>query len=147
MTLPEFLALPDEKIEATVSQLLQSASADTERKWGTMDAQQMVEHLSLSIKAALKGVNPDIEPTPHKGFLYTEDEIQQGIKGLPAREHHYASIDEAIPSLVEAVNRFYAAPRDMVMSSHPRFGPMSWQDWNLMQRKHIYHHFKQFGLV
>src|SRR5262249_55329275 len=130
---------------------------DTQRKWGKMNAHQMVCHLSdgMRLYMGLKVVKPVAVPYPRwflkwvalwtplpwpKGFK-TAPELDQDCGGtVPSLFHK--DIEE-LRSLVECFTR---DPKEFVrLVSHPHFGVMGEKDWARLAHLHIDHHLRQFG--
>lgn len=147
MTLPEFLALSPAMAAQAAMEWYMALGPETQPQWGNMTAQQVVEHLSLSLKAATLGVPAEVTDPPAKTHLYTDDELPRHIRGLEARPHYYEDIAQSKDALADALARFFAHPAEGPWSGHPRMGAMTAQDWHRLQRKHLYHHARQFGLV
>src|SRR5262245_61973103 len=120
-----------------IPQLLGTLTPETKPHWGRMDAQNVVEHLSLVMRIS-NGKNPLV------GITLTPDRIERGrafrsgpdpmphdvrMPGIPADPppHRFASIPAAIERLMKEINDFHAywqqtPPTDLPW--HPRFGPL-----------------------
>jgi hypothetical protein len=49
-------------------------------------------------------------------------------------------------ALIECVKRFTAGPDVLTKKPHPFFGPLTVDEWNTLQYKHLDHHLRQFGV-
>ena len=126
--------------------------------FGSMNAQQMIEHLSAVTQIANLNWNLDVyvsdeKTARRKPFLNTENELQTGFKasflsdepiGLNFSSIHLA-IDDLLNQLELFVKVFTADEHKTVV--HPFFGSLDFEAWKKFQVKHFTHHFKQFGLL
>jgi hydroxymethylglutaryl-CoA reductase len=126
--------------------------------FGSMNAQQMVEHLSAVTQIANGnwdvGVFVSDEKTARrKPFLDTKNELQIGFKASFLAEEpnklKFNSMQAAIDDLINQVEIFTTIFTKETTRSviHPFFGELDFDYWKKFQVKHFTHHFKQFGLV
>jgi len=126
-------------------------------RWGKMNAQQMVEHVSgffrLSTKKlAFPLITPHEQLAKYYAFLMSEKEFRENTKApvLPDEPlpHRYATMDEAIADLEEQVKSFFDYFRDdaAIKTLHPVFGELNFEEWVQLHYKHVKHHLKQFGI-
>ena len=61
----------------------------------------------------------------------------------------YDSLDEAKDALLQAYDEFVKFFRENpdAVTKNAVFGELNHFEWKLMNRKHINHHFEQFGLL
>ncbi len=141
-----------------VKETLLQLSADAKPKFGSMNGQQMVEHLSAVTQIAngnwkVDTFVSDEKAARRKPFLNTENELQIGFKApflaeAPA-DLKFNSMQEAVDDLLIQIDEFLKVftedkNRKVV---HPFFGELNFDEWKKFQIKHFTHHFKQFGLV
>jgi len=125
------------------------------RVWGTMNAQQMAQHVGDAAAAVLKqrafSSRPRSGPTGLRrlAVLYLMPRMPRGIKsgaepasfvvepGTFARD-----VDRAVTLLQQLA----AAPADALMDRHPILGPKTRGDWMRYAFLHTDHHLRQFGL-
>ncbi len=140
--------------------LLKNLPVNTEGKWGKMNAQQMVEHVTGFFKVSSNKINfPLVSPSEHlpklKAFLLSDKEFRENTKApssvigeepLPVRSN---SMDEAITGLQQSIDEFvaYFQGDPYKTSLHPVFGELNFEEWILLHYKHLVHHAKQFGLM
>lgn len=140
--------------------LLRNLPAITPGKWGKMNAQQMVEHVTAFFKVSSNRINfPLVSPSEHlpklKAFLLSDKEFRENTKAptsvigeepLPIRTNN---MDEAIEALQQSIDEFveYFKGDDYKTTLHPVFGELNFEEWVLLHYKHVVHHGKQFGLV
>ena len=139
-------------------ELLKKLTAETPAKWGQMNAQQMVEHLTDYVRIAT-GKNPVSVQTSEeqlpafRRFLEGEKQFRPETKNPlnpgPPNPVRTASIEDAIAEYLSEMKDFYAAfeKEPGKKTAHPSFGYLSSEDWMKMQYKHLMHHGRQFGLV
>lgn len=140
--------------------LLKGLQADAKGKWGKMNAQQMLEHVSGFFKvSSQKIIFPVITPVEHlpkyKEFLLSDKEFRENTKApvnivpeepTPLR---FASMGEALNKLQNSVKEFvvFFETRPGKKTPHPVFGELDFDEWVLLHYKHVTHHLRQFGLV
>lgn len=140
--------------------LLTGINVDTKGKWGKMNGQQMVEHLTVIFKVSSGRIKLDlVTPAEHlpkyKEFLMSEKEFRENTKApiqyisdepLPLK---YATMQEALQGLERSINEFFTYFSDETAKNtmHPVFGELNFAEWIQLHHKHAIHHLKQFGLV
>lgn len=137
---------------------LNKLKSDEKGKWGKMNAQQMIEHVSGFFKVSTEKIHfPLTTPLEHlpkyKEFLMSEKEFRENTKApvlpeepLPLR---YSSMQEAIDVLKKSVDDFFEFFKDDPSKTtlHPAFGELNFDEWVQLHHKHVTHHLKQFGLI
>ncbi|TCI85527.1 hydroxymethylglutaryl-CoA reductase, degradative [Tenacibaculum sp. M341] len=144
--------------EDEVKKQLATLNNEMKPAFGTMNAQQMIEHLSAVTQIANGNWKVDVfvsdeKSARRKPFLNTDNELQVGFRASFLSENpvalQFSSINEAIDDLINQVNVFFEVfekePKRTVV--HPFFGELDFEYWKKFQVKHFTHHFKQFGLV
>ena len=145
-------------IENEFPQLLRKLKADTPAKWGRMNPQQMVEHLTDYVRVAT-GSAPAQVTTPaenlpaYRKFLESEKQFRPDTVNplntgdpLPVRMKDLNdSVEEYLNEMIFFHETFKKNPGKT--TAHPSFGYLNYEDWISMQYKHLLHHAKQFGLV
>ena len=126
-------------------------------RWGKMNAQQMVEHISAFFRVSTDKLKfslaiPQELLPKYRAFLLSEKEFRENTKApvlpeepLPLR---YATIEEAIIDLEKQVNNFFKYFEDdpEKKTLHPAFGELNFEEWVQLHHKHVKHHLKQFGI-
>jgi hypothetical protein len=131
--------------------------AELPRKWGKMNAPQMVCHLNDSFLCVMGerevSVATDFRaprlvkwlalnfPRHWPQGVPTRPEIDQQKSGTPPAE--FASDVETLLGLVE---RFTRKPRDFQFHPHPMFREMTEREWMRWGYLHTDHHLRQFGV-
>lgn len=60
----------------------------------------------------------------------------------------FGSMEAAVESLMgRLTNSEFYAQNPEATPTHPYFGPLSREEWEVLHHKHFYHHLKQFGAV
>lgn len=132
---------------------------ETSAIFGSMNAQQMIEHVSLIYDYALtdnqvKILTPEDKIEKYKKiFLWSAGGFKQGVTNEFTKslsfETKYANMEEAIH---EFEMRHYKVA-DLLLNKlvnnkvHPVFGLLNNEEWIQFFTKHTWHHFNQFGLV
>jgi hypothetical protein len=139
--------------------VLKTLPADAAGRWGKMNGQQMVEHVSDFFKVSANKLHfPLVTPAEHlpkfKAFLLSDKEFRENTKApvtvlgeepLPLR---FKNMEEAIADLQISISEFTDHFKDDSIKTtvHPVFGELNFEEWILLHHKHIIHHLKQFGL-
>lgn len=151
-----FVEMTSESIEEYLNKLTE----DAKPKWGIMTSQHMVEHLEYTYRIA-SGELQDFEvATPEKYLekvyhsLYNYEKFPQN-SNFPLLEKEtldtlkYPDLATAKEKLLEAradyINFFKENP-DAELKNIV-FGNLNRYEWYLLERKHLNHHFEQFGLL
>ncbi len=144
--------------ESEIRNTLGKLSNSDKPVFGTMNAQQMIEHLSAVTQIPNGNWSVDIfvddeKTARRRPFLDTNQEIQPGFRASFLSDNptplKFNSIEEAIDDLITQLEVFFDvfekdSSRTVV---HPFFGELNFDYWKKFQVKHFTHHFKQFGLV
>ena len=138
--------------------LLENLSSETKGNFGLMTPQHMIEHLTWTMKSASKKYEGERETPANKRQLGFQAFVQNGsvLKYKPSDKTkadlpslRYASLEEAISILPEAVKRFYdfweANPDYMPYGSF--MGEMPFEDLEFFHYMHFRYHLWQFGLL
>ena len=127
-------------------------------KWGKMNSQQMIEHLSAFFKVStgkiLFPLTTPIEHLPkYKDFLNSDKEFRENTKTFVLPEEplplHYPTMQKALEELKKSVNDFFDFFKDDPSKTtlHPAFGELNFDEWVQLHHKHVTHHLKQFRLM
>lgn len=145
--------------QGNISRLLQNLGAETPARWGLMSAQHMVEHLVFHFRTAMNQIPTEVI-TPEEKIEKWQESLWNYIPMPPDYKHPKLDKENPMPlefkNLEEAKSALLAAWReyDLFFKTHPGiktnnavFGPLDKWHWDLLGRKHLNHHFRQFGLV
>lgn len=134
---------------------LRGVRPNTPRRWGRMNAHQMVVHLSdgyrvgfreMEVTGAPKGVMRYLLrfaaftlPLPWPRGVQTAPELDQEREGTPLGD-----FDEDVAELERLMDRYVATDGDL--PEHPVWGRMSRGMAGRYAWRHMDHHLRQFGL-
>lgn len=136
---------------------LQSIDPATMPKWGKMDLQQMIEHMSYSVRQAngkdihTTIVTPEENVPKMQAFLMTEKPFRENTPNPMLSEtpeaHKHATVQEALTELKQEIEAFFkvfeVSPDRKI--TNPLFGQLSYEMWVQLLYKHARHHLVQFG--
>lgn len=132
-------------------------SASSTPAWGTMNAQQMIEHLTNTIELAMgKQKFPLLvkeEDFPKmRAFILSDKPMPRNFKVDFAPENPpliHEELELAIDAYCDAWLDFelWFAENEGMETVHPNFGPLNFDLWKRLHEKHLTHHFTQFNLI
>jgi hypothetical protein len=140
--------------------LFRTLSAESTGKWGKMNSQEMVEHVSAVFvisagKIKMELATPEEHLPKYLEFLYSEKQFRENTKApdqligetpMPLR---YSNIEEALDKLEESIEAFISFFKEDADKKvmHPAFGLLNYKEWVLVHYKHVTHHLRQFALM
>ncbi len=149
-----------EMTESKIDECLLKLNENTKPKWGSMSAQQMIEHLEYTYKIASGEIQDFEVATPEKildkvyNTLYNYDKMPREfdfpladkakINALRHQDLETAKI-KLKESRTNYLNFFKENPESK--TKNVVFGELNKYEWYLLERKHLNHHFEQFGLL
>ncbi|MFY9345059.1 MAG: DUF1569 domain-containing protein [Planctomycetota bacterium] len=132
---------------------LDALPANATRQWGKMTAGQMLAHCQQPLRVALGELNLKrslvgllfgrlakkklLAPAPWKPGMPTAPEFR--IAG----DRDFAKENAALRALVERFGK--GGPAALTKQPHPFFGPLTVDEWQGLQWRHLDHHLRQFG--
>lgn len=145
-------------LENKLVPLLDKLTGDEKGKWGKMNAQQTIEHISNFFKVSTQKIQfPLTTPAEHlskyKEFLLSDKEFRVNTKAPVLPEEplplQFASMQEAMDDLTNSIADFFGFFKDDPSKTtlHPAFGELNFDEWVQLHYKHVIHHLKQFGLI
>ncbi|SDB55274.1 oxepin-CoA hydrolase / 3-oxo-5,6-dehydrosuberyl-CoA semialdehyde dehydrogenase [Flavobacteriaceae bacterium MAR_2010_188] len=151
-----FVEMTDDKID----ELLNNITAESKPKWGSMSPQHMLEHLEYTYRIASGEIQdfdvntPEMHLEKVHASLYTYDKMPRNFE-FPLteksnmKELRFKDIDEAKSKMVEARSKYieFFKENPEARTKNVVFGDLNEYEWYLMERKHLNHHFEQFGLI
>jgi hypothetical protein len=138
---------------------LQRLDASTPPKWGRMNVQQMIEHLSEEgVKVASGRRQADRILTPPENldrmreFMMSEKPFRENTKNPLMKEEpgpvRHRTVQAAIGELQEELIYFFETfeknPR--LVTRNPFFGDLDFEQNVQLLYKHALHHLRQFGV-
>jgi hypothetical protein len=142
-----------------ISDLLQLLNDKSKPTFGNMSAQQMVEHLILSIRLSMGELGDELYIEESKAaaikrmIIHTDRKLPIGFKVpiLPETPVPciYPNISTSIQKLFDSISSFesYYQQNPSKTHVHPTMGSLNYMEWKIMHGKHLAHHFSQFGLI
>lgn len=138
--------------------LLKKLSGDEMPAWGLMNVQQMIEHLSDSVRIA-NGKDPHelVTAAEHlekmRTFMLSDKEFRPNTPNSllpnspapPKLQNVVAAIKELEREIAD-FELFFAGDNTKIQMN-PFFGPLSFEQWTHLFCKHFRHHLKQFKLI
>jgi hypothetical protein len=135
-------------------QRIESVTARSPRRWGTMEVDQMLHHLNLACGGSLgfydlpdesnvltrtlgKWVTVDWFPEQPVGLR-----LPKNFKIAPSQRFEYAQEKAQLLRIVEAAWR---ARTDKDWKPHPLFGKMTPNEWGKLLQMHLDYHLRQFA--
>jgi oxepin-CoA hydrolase/3-oxo-5,6-dehydrosuberyl-CoA semialdehyde dehydrogenase len=150
-----FMEFTKENLSAGLLRLKEDSAA----AWGLMKPQHMVEHLIFHFRTALGQLPTEIKTSEDKLEKYKEG--LWNYQMMPREFKHplldaekpadleFASLAEAKTALLNLWDEYQAwfKANPGLETPNAVFGMLDKFHWDLLGRKHIDHHFRQFGLI
>lgn len=127
--------------------------------WGRMDAQQMVEHLTVAInvsngKQLVELVTPIEKIDKIKNIALLSDRpMQREIRNvalpldpMPYVNENLPTAKLALKSSILLFKQYFENNADK-KQLHNIFGELTYHEWLWFHYKHLIHHFSQFGVI
>lgn len=151
-----FMEMTPEKIEEALFKL----KNDTEPKWGSMSPQHMIEHLEYTYRISAGEIQDFEIVTPEKHL----DKVQATLYNFepfpkeydfPLSERsnmktlRHSDLETSKRMMIEARKaylQFFEENPD-ALTKNAVFGALNKFECYLLERKHLNHHFSQFGLI
>jgi hypothetical protein len=141
-----------------VPALLAELRPESHAQWGTMNAAQMLDHITAGTKLFMAQREMEID-TPvdkiprYQAWLMTEANFNEGAQ----KPTNYADYESAKYADFEHMKKEFLAVLadfDALTSTqsdfwtvHPSFGKLDAEHTRQLQYKHLRHHLQQFGLM
>jgi hypothetical protein len=131
-------------------------SEDSKRKWGRMNAAQMLCHCNLILQIPLKKIElPEINILFRTIGICTKKEMQIFDNGIPHNMPCFRKVivnfecdfEQEKIKLLKTLDEYQEAfRRNQLPGRHVLFGKMREKDWGFLEYKHLDHHLKQFSI-
>jgi len=144
-------------LKSEYTKKLAELDINAERKWGKMNVQQMIEHMSEYVRIGCgKDVQPLQTPEEHlpkyREFLVSEKPFKENtpnslLSNTPAAVTR-ASKEHAIEELQSELDNFFNVfEKDSTQKvTNPFFGELDYDMSVQLLHKHAWHHLRQFGI-
>jgi DinB superfamily len=138
--------------------ILRSLDANTPAKWGKMNVQQMIEHMSDYMRIAngktpMQIVTPEDKLPRMRGFLESEKPFPENtpnalMSDTPPPVRHTTK-EEAIAELQKEIDDLFAVHEGDAgrRTANPFFGELDLEQQIQLLHKHSTHHLRQFGIM
>ncbi len=137
--------------------LLKILPPSTAPLWGSMNAQQMVEHLALVVNIS-NGRFPQTPTADPEKLAYRRTRFFEKDVPMPRNFQppfiapnpvplRYENMLAAIQKLQNSLALFHVYFIENQTAIHPFFGAMNYDEWLQFHFRHFRHHFTQFGLL
>ena len=137
--------------------LLSRLKPDQKGSWGVMNAQEMVEHFTESVRIASGVIKLPISNEGEKlakfrEFLMTETPFKENTKNpilpetaIPAK---HSLMESSIAELQNELDHFFEVNESHpnMTTDNPFFGALTFEQNIQLLHKHAKHHLKQFGI-
>jgi len=150
-----FADINRKNVQAYLDKLTETSKAE----WGTLTPQHMLEHLEFTLKIATGEIESYVK-TPEEHIEKYQDSLFN-YRAMPKDFKHgmlkkdeledlkYENLAQAKEAYLKAWDDFEAFYKENpeVKTPHISFGMLDKDHWDLVNRKHFDHHFRQFGLI
>ncbi|WP_274475338.1 phenylacetic acid degradation bifunctional protein PaaZ [Mangrovimonas aestuarii] len=149
-----------EMTDAKITECLNKLTVDSKAQWGGLTPQHMIEHLEYTYRIASGEIQDFEVATPEKilekvhATLYNYDKMPRQYDFPLAEkskitELEHADLETAKEKLNEARQAYlqYFKENPEAKTKNVVFGELNRYEWYLLERKHLNHHFEQFGLL
>jgi Protein of unknown function (DUF1569) len=149
-------SLEDPQCKAEIVERIERVRQDSPRRWGKMNAPQMVCHLNDCFLAVIGDEPISSAPGRYPRTLFKWIALYAPVRwprGVQTRPEFDQLIGGTVPAefeedkrrLLGLVEEFAAMPEGVQSKAHPIFGGMSARDWMRWGYLHTDHHLRQFG--
>ena len=149
-----------EMTEEKIKECLNKLSETSKAQWGSLTPQEMIEHLEYTYKIASGEIQDFDITTPEKilekvhATLYNYDKMPRSYDFPLAEKSEikkvkHESLEVAKAKMLEARQQYvsFFKQNPEAITKNVVFGPLKRYEWYLLERKHLNHHFEQFGLI
>jgi hypothetical protein len=142
---------PGERAE--IVRRIESLHAGSSAQWGKMTVAQMLAHCQAPLRVATgglalkRGLFGILFGRLAKKSLSRPEPFKRGLPTAPefvVRDtREFTRERDGLLVVVHAYGR--SGPGGLTKNPHPFFGPMTAEEWDTLQWKHLDHHLRQFG--
>ena len=138
---------------------LQQLDPSTPPRWGKMNVQQMVEHLSRDAVSNASGrlvfekiITPPEQLVKFREFLMSEKPFRENTRNPLLNEEpappQYQTVQAAIGALQQELIWFFESyeKQPQLVIRNPIFGDLNFEQNVQLLYKHAQHHLRQFGV-
>ena len=147
-------SLWNKNYQAVLLSRLDQLNENSPRKWGSMNAAQMLGHINTAYRNAVDEIKVKDHPLiilaslkPIKKLILFGMPFQKNL--MTAEEYKMKSPQDYQKNkadFLEIFNQITQKENSNAFGSHPIFGKMTYNEWGTLLSKHLDHHLKQFGV-
>lgn len=143
----------------TVVKYINALTEDSKPKWGLLTPQHLVEQLEFFARMAIGEIKTEII-TPEKHIEKYQDMLWNFKPMVKSFDHplfkkgetedlRFNNLDEAKAAFFKAYDNYlnFFEENPNIKTPNTIFGMLDKYHWKLLNRKHMNHHFTQFGLI
>ena len=146
-------SMRDATARAALLSRLDQLRPDAKAQWGTMNAAQMLAHMTDALRMALGDLRVEPKNVPIARFWPVKQLILHVLpfpKNAPTanelKSRAPVGFEEEREALRQLLVRMDPASGSTRASAHPIFGAMTLEEWGALGYKHFDHHLRQFGV-
>jgi oxepin-CoA hydrolase/3-oxo-5,6-dehydrosuberyl-CoA semialdehyde dehydrogenase len=144
--------------ELDMKTLLETLNSETTPQWGSMNATQMMDHLSDAFKLSMANYAIPADAISEKAEKYkvisllSDRPLPKGFNN-PILQLLFKTSAPEFEQARQALHNQYAAFKLYfesnlgIQTPHNIFGNLHYHEWLWFHYKHCLHHFAQFGLI
>lgn len=132
-------------------------NSNSKRKWGKMNAEQMLAHCSDQIRLALAEKQPHETPNffnrnvmKYFGLWLPRIPLRNLKAPVDMNRQLFGTVSSDIitekKNLLDLISQFRASSADFTFQSHPMYGKLNRRQWGRFIYVHLDHHLRQFGV-
>lgn len=141
-----------------ITSRIENLTEKSERRFGIMSPQHMIEHLILTVKLSYGRIKlPDFEPNEKQlmqkqALIYSDIQFPVGVSapglGESLLDLRFPDLMTAKTELLKSINDYNSFFKENpdALTTHPRFGKLNYDEWQRFHKKHFEHHLGQFGI-
>ncbi|MFN4971831.1 MAG: DinB family protein [Bacteroidota bacterium] len=147
-------------LNTDLPQVLKTINGSEQALWGSMNLQQMIEHITLAFGLA-RGLRSIELTAPESNLIRMKNIGLLSDRPMPKgfnnpiltddlKKLRHTDSENAIQHLLDEIKQFTAYYKSMPSNHtmpHNIFGQLNYHEWLWFNYKHILHHLAQFGLV
>ena len=146
--------------KSNIGRYLSKLKEGDKPQWGILTPQHMLEHIEKTIRIGAGEIQDFDIATPEE-YLEKVQEMVYNHKPMPRGHNHplmkegsleplvHENLEMAKSKLLEAMDQFeiYFKEHPEAITKNAVFGEMNKFEWDLLNVKHLNHHFEQFNLL
>ncbi|NGZ76926.1 DUF1569 domain-containing protein [Saccharibacillus alkalitolerans] len=144
----------EERYAKEIVSRIDNLRPDSQRKWGEMNAAQMLAHcsgfqdLAMGRGAASRSLLGIFVGRFAKPVFYNDKPLPHNMSTIPEiRITGEKDFDNEKERLIDKIKTFQqSGPEACTQRPHPFFGKLSAEEWGKGVYKHLDHHLRQFGV-